>query len=314
MRLARATARATTLRALVGDLSRTCPSWGRTFSSACAPGEGANAADGSADGSVDGSDPAVSAARARGRMRDSARRAREGAEATEGGLASWGWLYDLTETGETVDRWTNGVNARLSDRAKTQMYAMHCEDPVTWTVDALASKYRVRKQRIGAILALKKREEAAVRENETLYHEVEAAMERVTGSVDVGAGERHVYDAPTMPQFQTVSAFEHGRSAKPKRFIEAAELAKQQERVLVREFFERLDFNMGEIAPGLRRVRGKGRAPPRPAGGYALHVTPLGDSTLDPYVAYRDGTQRPLNDDERELARQQTPRRRRRLL
>ena len=252
--------------------------------------------------------------KARRRMSASARRSREVAESGGARRETWGWLYDLTELGETAERWTNGDNARLSDRAKTQMYALNVEDPETWTVEALAGKYRVREQRVGAILALKKREEAAVRENQTLFHDAETAMERAAGTVEAGNGERHVYDAPTMPHFQTVSAFEHGRAAKPKRFIEASELAKQQERILVRDFFDRLEYNMGERAPGLIRTRGKGRVPRRPEGGYALHVTPLGDTEQEPYVAYNDGTQRPLNDDERELSRQKTPRRRRRLL
>jgi hypothetical protein len=208
----------------------------------------------------------------------------------------------------------NQANARLSDRAKTQMYAMHGEDPVTWSVDALAAKYRVRKQRVGAILALKRREEEAVKANRTLFHDTEAAMERASGSVDIGTGERHVADVPTMPQFQTVSAFDHGRDAKPKRFVEASELARKQERVLVREFFERLEYNVGERGQGLRRVSRRASAPPRPEGGYALHVTPLGDTNIEPYVAYKDGTQRPLNDDEAEHARQKTPKRRRRII
>ena len=253
-------------------------------------------------------------ARARRTMRDGARKVREAADAGGARGESWGWVYDLTESGEMAERWVNQANARLSDRAKTQMYAMHGEDPVTWSVDALAAKYRVRKQRVGAILALKRREEEAVKANRTLFHDTEAAMERASGSVDIGTGERHVADVPTMPQFQTVSAFDHGRDAKPKRFVEASELARKQERVLVREFFERLEYNVGERGQGLRRVSRRASAPPRPEGGYALHVTPLGDTNIEPYVAYKDGTQRPLNDDEAEHARQKTPKRRRRII
>ena len=117
-----------------------------------------------------------------------------------------------------------------------------------------------------------------------------------------------------MPRFQLVGAWETGRDAKPKKFVEASVLAKQQEKVLVKEFFERLDFNMGERAPGLFRGNRRKHAPPRPEGGYALHVTPLGGEAAEPYIAYKDGTRRPLNEDEAEHARQKTPKRRRRII
>ena len=58
-------------------------------------------------------------------MRDGARKVREAADAGGARGESWGWVYDLTESGETAERWVNQANARLSDRAKTQMYAMH---------------------------------------------------------------------------------------------------------------------------------------------------------------------------------------------
>ena len=251
----------------------------------------------------------------RRKMRDGARKMREVTDPHAGTPGEpWGWLYDLTESGETAERWINGANARLSDRAKTQMYAMHTEDPETWNVDALAVKYRIRKQRVGAILALKASEAEHVRENKHLYHECEAAVESAAGTVDVGTGERHIADVPTMPMFRVVNAFEQGRDAKPKRFVEASELARKQERLLVREFFERLEYNTGVRGKGLRRENRRTHAPPRPEGGYALHVTPLGTTTEDPYIAYRDGTRRPLNEDESEHARQKTPKRRRRII
>jgi len=249
------------------------------------------------------------------KMRDSARQMREVMDPHAGTPGEpWGWLYDLTESGETAERWINGANARLSDRAKTQMYAMHVEDPETWNVDALAVKYRIRKQRVGAILALKASEAEHVRENKHLYHECEAAVESAAGTVDVGTGARHIAAVPTMPMFRVVNAFEHGHDAKPKRFVEASELARKQERMLVREFFERLEYNTGVRGKGLRRENRRTHAPPRPVGGYALHVTPLGKTTEDPYIAYKDGTRRPLNEDEAEHARQKTPKRRRRII
>ena len=65
-----------------------------------------------------------------------------------------GWLFDLTEQGHTLDWNPNIRNAHLSDRAKTQMYVMHRKDPAQWDVPALAERYKIRQQRVMAILAL----------------------------------------------------------------------------------------------------------------------------------------------------------------
>jgi len=91
-------------------------------------------------------------------------------------------------------------------------------------------------------------------------------------------------------------------------------VARREEKVLVREFAERLRYNTSETGSTLQRVSRRACAPRRPEGGYALHVTPLGDTPLEPYVAFKDGTQRALNDDEREFVRRRTPKPRRRIL
>ena len=267
-------------------------------------------ADGDAEG--DGEDATATVNR---KLTDSARAVRKQSTAASGQRRdAWGWLYDLTDSGETAERWVNGTNALLSDRVKTAMYLMHKEDPETWTMSALAEKYKIREQRVGAIIALKRSEERHVENNETLYHELETLMEQSYGTVDIGSGERHVADVPTAPMFQTVSGYERGRSARPKKFVEASELARREERILVREFFERLRYNTLETGASLHRVSRRASAPKRPEGGYALHVTPLGDTPLEPYIAHKDGTQRALNDDEREYVRRRTPKPRRRIL
>jgi len=249
------------------------------------------------------------------KLTESARAVRKQSSAAIGQRRdTWGWLYDLTDSGETAERWVNGANARLSDRVKTAMYLMHKEDPETWTMSALATKYKIREQRVGAIVALKRSEERFVENNETLYHDLETLMEQSYGTVDVGTGERHVTDVPTTPMFQTVSEYERGRAARPKKFVEASELARREEKVLVREFFERLRYNTLETGTNLNRVSRRASAPRRPEGGYALHVTPLGDTPFEPYIANKDGTQRALNDDEREYVRRRTPKPRRRIL
>eukprot|EP00798_Chlamydomonas_sp_ICE-L_P000059 gene59-12878_t len=49
-------------------------------------------------------------------------------------------------------------NSRLSDASKNLMYILRAKDPNRWSIDALASKFRIRKQRVLAILALKEME------------------------------------------------------------------------------------------------------------------------------------------------------------
>ena len=99
-----------------------------------------------------------------------------------------GWLYDLTEQGHTL-RWNPNIrNAHLSDRAKTQMYVMHRKDPKTWDVPALAERYRIRQQRVMAILALKQIQHDTVKAGKSTYPHLEAAFEQIHGSEHVGSG------------------------------------------------------------------------------------------------------------------------------
>ncbi|CAD7697235.1 unnamed protein product [Ostreobium quekettii] len=64
------------------------------------------------------------------------------------------WAYDLT--GGQIEN--NLQNAMLSDETKTEMYLRHVEDPDTWSVEKLAEEYRIRQQRVMAIIALKEME------------------------------------------------------------------------------------------------------------------------------------------------------------
>ncbi|WIA08767.1 hypothetical protein OEZ85_008190 [Tetradesmus obliquus] len=47
------------------------------------------------------------------------------------------------------------MDARLSDHSKNLMYLLRCKDPQRWTIPELADKFRIRRQRVMAILALK---------------------------------------------------------------------------------------------------------------------------------------------------------------
>ena len=61
------------------------------------------------------------------------------------------WAVDLT-SGKASDPWKNG---RLSDAAKVTMYEAHKANPEVYSVEALARTFKIRQQRVMAILALK---------------------------------------------------------------------------------------------------------------------------------------------------------------
>ena len=63
------------------------------------------------------------------------------------------FIMDLTGRGADPEYFRN---AHLSDRAKTEMFEAFTQDPARNSIDALAAKYKVRKQRVLAIITLKK--------------------------------------------------------------------------------------------------------------------------------------------------------------
>lgn len=65
-------------------------------------------------------------------------------------LCFW-WEYDFT--GGVIRN--NGQNALLSDDVKCKIYTQHQSDPERFSVEKLAEMYKIRRQRVMAILALK---------------------------------------------------------------------------------------------------------------------------------------------------------------
>lgn len=291
------------------------------------------------------------------------------------------WAADLTG-GKAPDPWRN---ARLSDGAKTAMAIAHAEDPKTYSVAALAQEFRIRQQRVMAILALKElekeRDEALAKER----NKSSASLKKVKSSNDKtaedggeekgrsgvlttgplekeaamaaevvslledgvwrctearGSGEQHVVTMPSFPNYAEVSTetvisrlesalgksadeitdeditpelTQHVLGAKSPAVLEH-EIAAKEERQLITEFRDALNYNMGKIAKGLERGSGHTTTPRRPKGGWSLLVTPLGSKGDHPFVAQPDGLQRPLGEDERVLVNRKTPRRRRRIM
>jgi len=229
-----------------------------------------------------------------------------------------GWLYDMSEQGHTIHDNPNIRNAHLSDRTKTKMYMMHLKDPSTWGVPQLAEQYRVRQQRVMAILALKKIQQVHLNAQKQTFPHLEAAWEELHGSEDRGTGEKHVRIVPELPKFQVVHADttqEELDLILPK-FVSSEDRAEKEERVLVRQFKDALAYNMKETAPSLNRTGRLRRPPSRPIGGWGLMVVPMVESNSKktharakregwtvqadaPFVAYPDGTKREINDDEK---------------
>ena len=224
----------------------------------------------------------------------------------------WGWLYDSTRRGETIDNFPSQKNAILSDRVKTKMYLDHKKDPEKYSTENLAKTYAVREQRIMAILALKRREAEWIKAGKELDYDLEARFEAVFGTSERGAGERHYVDVPTYPSFEVLTSSE-ARERTPGLKVDPEKLALREERELVRTFKERLDFNAGVTGTSLKRESRRKHAAKRPVGGFGLLVTPLGKNAPDPYVAEANGEKRPLNDDEEVFRKQRTIKPRRRI-
>lgn len=248
------------------------------------------------------------------------------------------WAVDLTD-GKAPDPWRNGL---LSDHAKNVMYDLHKRDPKQYSVEALAKAFKVRQQRIMAILALKELEAASPDAQDPEAEELRSMMEgAVWGCIEAtGSGERHVVTVPSYPayaQADTAAVMSRLEAAvgkpsseitdedltpeiaqqvlgvKPHSVVEE-ELAAAEEANLVEEFKRALDFNMGKTGTDISRGNRRHAAPKRPEEGWSLTVTPLGPDAAEPYIAQPDGSRRPLNPDEALLVERKTPRPRRKVV
>jgi hypothetical protein len=248
------------------------------------------------------------------------------------------WSVDFTE-GKAVDPWRN---ADLSSEVKTDMYELHKANSKVWTVGALAKRYRVRSHRVMAVLKLKEIEEqrratGQVTDNAKKFGHL---MEKVVlnSRESVGSGEQHYAIIPSFPNFKTVDpgvvlekleakfgadgtnihtidpakaitpALARELLGVPSRQSVEARMTAKQEVHSMDVFRERLQYNVGDIVPGLTRVsRKRGGIAKKPDGGWSFVVTPLDsggkkkntDSCSEPYVAGPDGSKRELTDEER---------------
>ena len=256
------------------------------------------------------------------------------------------WGVDLTG-GKAKDPWSNG---RLSQSAKNAMYEAYASDPERYTPARLAQIFRVREQRAMAIIRLKELEKKDSTETDgeeqqaSIASQAAQVMERALQCTQgIGADERHHVELPSFPAYaelgkdEVIAALE---KVLDKNIADitveeiTADVAKQvfgtkslqemeeivaarEERHLVEEFKERLDYNLGITGQTISRESRRTKAPRRPQEGWSLVVTPIGKESKAKharFVALPDGTRRELTVDEQLYVARKTPKQRRRIL
>jgi len=159
----------------------------------------------------------------------------------------------------------------------------------------------------------------------------------------IGANERHHVELPSFPAYadvdgdDVVAALEQvlqkkiadiaveditadvaARVLGTKSLREMEDVvAEREERHLVEEFKERLDFNLGVTGQTISRDSRRTKAVRRPKEGWSLLVTPIGKDSKakhERFVALPDGTRRGLTADEQLYVERKAPRRRRKIL
>ena len=258
------------------------------------------------------------------------------------------WGVDLTG-GKAKDPWSNG---RLSQAAKNAMYEAHASEPERYTPARLAEIFGVREQRAMAIIRLKELERRELMENQSadgnqetsIASQVAQVMERALQCTQgIGSDERHHVELPSFPAYaeldkgEVISALEKvlERSISDVsveditadvanrvfgtnsiREMESV-VAVREERHLVEEFKERLDYNLGITGQTIARDSRRTKAVRRPKEGWSLLVTPIGKESKAKYerfVALPDGSTRDLTADEHLYVARKTPKQRRRIL
>lgn len=201
--------------------------------------------------------------------------------------------------------------ARLSDAVKEKIWRAYKDNPETVTVDRLAKEYRIRKQRVQAIVWLKdieKEEEAQA--GSPLDDEIEQGFERVHGTYEAADNERHVKIRRTGPMLKKSPEEEEESSSY------WDEISAKEDSMLLDEFERRMSFNKKQIA-GMFQTEVRSRR--RPPGGWTYVIEELGEEGKRGkrggrrFVSEPDGTHRGLNDIEKEFLKRESGRPRRRL-
>ncbi|BFI32347.1 hypothetical protein MPTK2_4g05070 [Marchantia polymorpha subsp. ruderalis] len=204
---------------------------------------------------------------------------------------------------------------RLSDEAKEKMWKAYSDSPNDEMIDKLAERFKIRKQRVHAILWLKeieKKEEAA--RGSPLEDDIEKAFEQIHGAYDSATNERHYTLPRTMPDFTVQPEGWEGSVKAEGQNID--EVSAKEEKMMVEEFEHRMAFNKLQIS-GVIKTDKLSRV--RPAEGWSYLVEELGEAGKRGrrggrrFVAQADGSHRGLNDIEKMFLKRETVRPRRRL-
>ncbi|CAI5485072.1 unnamed protein product [Closterium sp. Yama58-4] len=147
------------------------------------------------------------------------------------------WIFNLTEIPP------DSTAARLSEESKENMWLLHQKDPGHWSVARLAREYRVRQQRVHAILWLKDLEKKMEEEQgKPLDDSIAKEFEKQHGSYDKAVGERHVKIYPS----EAVDSLPEG----PERMKLLLQESEKEEMWKLDEFVKRMEFNKKQMADG----------------------------------------------------------------
>jgi len=177
-----------------------------------------------------------------------------------------------------------------------------------WTYEKLAEKYKVRQQRVIAIITLQEMEQR-MRDEGFCDDEMSKVYNECHGETyETGGGERNRVLIPSYPRFEIVDELgPHDDDGVDLLMKKSEEYSEMQEKQMVKEFVTRVKFNAGLVAEGLIRKPRRYTAPRRPKGGFQFVVTTLGKGKGEAFVAEPDGTHRKLNSDEAFFAEQKKP-------
>lgn len=192
---------------------------------------------------------------------------------------------------------------RLSEPVKERIWRSYRDNPEPVTIDRLAKEYRIRKQRVHAIVWLvdiEKQEEAT--QGSPLDKDIEEYFERIDGTFEAADGERHVKIRRTCPVVKNLAAEDDEGP-------DWDELSAKEVEMMLYEFERRMSFNKKQIA-GMINTDIISRR--RPSVGWSYLVEELGEQGKrgkrggKRFVSEPDGTRRGLNELEKEFLKRES--------
>ncbi|KAJ8532447.1 hypothetical protein K7X08_012370 [Anisodus acutangulus] len=204
----------------------------------------------------------------------------------------------------------------LKDSEKTEMYKKHKENPELYTVERLAKDYRIMRQRVHAILWLKKLEEEEEKKlGRPLDDSVELLLDACPEFFNSHDREFHVATLPYKPDFKVMPEGWDGTTRDPDEVH--YEISMKEDEMLYQEFVQRMNFNKMKMA---KKVKCHKYSRRRPSNGWNFTVEMLGSRGKRgngggwKFISQPDGSSRPLDEFEKMFVKRETPRRRKKIL